>query len=370
MKYLFTLLMACLPFSFTHGIKSHPSFLNSSGRWVVWSEKPAASWQDAFVTGNGSHGTMVMGQPGEERIICVHEELFIRGWDRNKVAVPCTASLLPQVRSLMESGKSDAADALMTSEADRQLVAMGARQRWPLIPHPAFDLCIRHTGIPLQTEKQYRRQLDLETGEVLTSWYENGKVTESVFSSREHNVNVVRLKADECNKMNLVLSLKETPGREGMHFEHNLDSAFSSVKAEAVSGWLSYRAGYKYDAGGYEGLARVTVKGGSMTAEGDSLRITDAEEVLVLIRITPREEARLSVRSSVQKELSGLPLDYGKLLKPIAGYMGKCSVACSWIWDVRPTGRPFRLRKCFRRFTNVGLLLCFWSRFTQWAVIS
>lgn len=51
MKYLFTLLMACLPFSFTHGIKSHPSFLNSSGRWVVWSEKPAASWQDAFVTG-------------------------------------------------------------------------------------------------------------------------------------------------------------------------------------------------------------------------------------------------------------------------------------------------------------------------------
>ncbi len=70
-----------------------------------------------------------MGQPGEERIICVHEELFIRGWDRNKVAVPCTAFLLPQVRSLMESGKSDAADALMTSEADRQLVAMGARQR-------------------------------------------------------------------------------------------------------------------------------------------------------------------------------------------------------------------------------------------------
>ena len=114
-----------------------------------------------------------MGQPGEERIICVHEELFIRGWDRNKVAVPCTAFLLPQVRSLMESGKSDAADALMTSVADRQLVAMGARQRWPLIPHPAFDLCIRHTGIPLQTEKQYRRQLDLETGEVLTSWYEN-----------------------------------------------------------------------------------------------------------------------------------------------------------------------------------------------------
>lgn len=86
MKYLFTLLMACLSLSTTYGTVHHPSSSVSSGRWVVWAEKPATSWQDAFVTGNGRHGTMVMGQPGSERIICVHEELFIRGWDRHKVA--------------------------------------------------------------------------------------------------------------------------------------------------------------------------------------------------------------------------------------------------------------------------------------------
>ena len=125
-----------------------------------------------IVTGNGRHGTMVMGQPGSERIICVHEELFIRGWDRHKVAVPSTASLLPEVRRLIESGRSDAADELMTGEADRQLVAMGAVQRWPLIPHPAFDLCIRYTDTTLQAENGYRRQLDLETGETsgLLGW--------------------------------------------------------------------------------------------------------------------------------------------------------------------------------------------------------
>ena len=164
MKYLFTLLMACLSLSTTYGTVHHPSSSVSSGRWVVWAEKPATSWQDAFVTGNGRHGTMVMGQPGSERIICVHEELFIRGWDRHKVAVPSTASLLPEVRRLIESGRSDAADELMTGEADRQLVAMGAVQRWPLIPHPAFDLCIRYTDTTLQAENGYRRQLDLETG--------------------------------------------------------------------------------------------------------------------------------------------------------------------------------------------------------------
>lgn len=316
MKYLFTLLMACLSLSTTYGTVHHPSSSVSSGRWVVWAEKPATSWQDAFVTGNGRHGTMVMGQPGSERIICVHEELFIRGWDRHKVAVPSTASLLPEVRRLIESGRSDAADELMTGEADRQLVAMGAVQRWPLIPHPAFDLCIRYTDTTLQAENGYRRQLDLETGETSAFWGGRGGVTESVFSSREHNVNVLRLKATGQRKINLVLGLKETPGREGVHFEHNLDSAFSSVSTEAFSGWLSYRAAYKYDAGGYEGLARVSLKGGSMITEGDSLRIADADEVLVLVRITPLENANLSVRPSVQGELSRLPLDYNTLLLP------------------------------------------------------
>ncbi|MCQ5039418.1 glycoside hydrolase family 95 protein, partial [Bacteroides fragilis] len=99
-----------LSLSTTYGTVHHPSSSVSSRRWVVWAEKPATSWQDALVTGNGRHGTMVMGQPGSERIICVHEDLFIRGWDRHKVAVPSTASLVPEVRRLIESGRSDAAD--------------------------------------------------------------------------------------------------------------------------------------------------------------------------------------------------------------------------------------------------------------------
>ena len=87
MKYIICFLIFCLSGC---GLQTnnYNSDLQSSGRWVVWSEKPSAIWEDAFVTGNGSHGTMVLGQPGDERIICVHEELFIRGWDHNKETVP------------------------------------------------------------------------------------------------------------------------------------------------------------------------------------------------------------------------------------------------------------------------------------------
>lgn len=113
-------------------------------RWTAWSARPATRWEDAFVTGNGSIGTMVMGTPSTEHITCVHEELFLRGWDHHLKTVPQTASLMPEVRRLIEEGQCNEASALIADEADRQLVDMGARQRWPLIPHPAFDLVIRY----------------------------------------------------------------------------------------------------------------------------------------------------------------------------------------------------------------------------------
>ena len=105
MKYIICFLIFCLSGC---GLQTnnYNSDLQSSGRWVVWSEKPSAIWEDAFVTGNGSHGTMVLGQPGDERIICVHEELFIRGWDHNKETVPVTADLLPEVRRLIDEDKN------------------------------------------------------------------------------------------------------------------------------------------------------------------------------------------------------------------------------------------------------------------------
>lgn len=76
-----------------------------SDRWVVWSEKPAERWEHAFVTGNGRQGTMVLGNPDEERVICVHEELFIRAWDRNKTIVLVLSDLLPQIRQQIGAGQ-------------------------------------------------------------------------------------------------------------------------------------------------------------------------------------------------------------------------------------------------------------------------
>lgn len=286
---------------------------SSSQRWVIWSGEPAKTWEDAFVTGNGRHGTMVLGSPSEERIICVHEELFIRGWDHTKVTVPVTSSYLPEVRRLINEGRADVAAKLVTTEAEQQLADMGAKQRWPLIPHPAFDFHICRTDSSTPPLNVYRRQLDLETGEVTV--FMDDRI-ETVFSSRKHNINVFDLKAVNGRKINVELSLDETPGRKGVYCGHNLDSAFLWCEKYASYGWLGYRAAYTNNKGGYEGLARVSVRGGNMLQKDSKLVICDADEVLVIMRITPLVDTNVSQENIVKKELSALPYHYSKLLKP------------------------------------------------------
>lgn len=293
----------------------------SSGRWIVWSSNVVSTWEDAFVTGNGVQGLMVVNDSLEERFICTHEDLFIRGWDRHKKTVPYTAHLLPQVRQLMENGKSDEADRLLTEEADRQLRKMGANQRWPLIPHPAFDFCVDWGG---KNRKAFHRQLDLETGECKNEWQYSGDfLEESYFSSRVHQVNVIRFQRKSGKPLDLLLSLKETPGRKGIHFEHNLEQAFDSVVVSADSCWLTYHANYSKDSGGYDGVARVILRGGHIYKKGTSLQIQDANEVLVLIRVTPWENASLSDIDAIKKDLLDLPSKYFLLLKPHADKHGE-----------------------------------------------
>jgi len=292
--------------------------LTGDQRWTAWSAQPATKWEDAFVTGNGHHGMMMTGKPGEERIICVHEELFLRAWDRNKIAVANTAGLLPAVRQLVDAGKLDSADALAVGEARKQLSAMGAPQAWPVSPHPAFNLDI-HTNSQ-GTISHYKRSLDMERGEARSAWKDaGGGVEYGMFSSRTANVNVMRIRGIDGRKLSTTLALRETPGRHGNVDGVDVSKAFRDINTHAdPGGWLSYHAAYSRDSGGYEGLARVTIKGGQMRTAGDSIQITDANEILVVLRITPLQYGITTQRVAVQNELTALSLNYDELLRPHA----------------------------------------------------
>ncbi len=315
----------------------------TAARWIAWSQKPATAWEDAFVTGNGRHGTMMTGSAGNERIINVHEELFIRAWDRNKMAVSNIAGLLPDVRKLVDSGKLTNAAELANKEARRQLTQMGAPQIWPLSPHPAFNLnfAVQHSG----SVTAYRRQLNLETGEVQSTWKDdNGTVEQSVFSSRIHNVNVVRIKGIGGRKLSVTLSLDETPGRSGDIYGLDVSKAFNSIKSRVhENGWLTYHAQYAKDSGGYEGLARMVTKGGKFSVVNNQLHVNDAQEIVVIIRITPLQYGVITQEIAVRNELSQLPVTYEGLFQPHAQQHGemfrrvRLDLGCAKQWATTAT---------------------------------
>ena len=70
-----------------------------------------------MVTGDGRLGARVMGHPENERIICNHEELFVRFWDRKIEMVADIAYLLPEVRRLIDQGREREAYVLANTEA-------------------------------------------------------------------------------------------------------------------------------------------------------------------------------------------------------------------------------------------------------------
>lgn len=152
-----------------------------------------------------------------------------------------------------------------------------------------------------------------------------------VFSSRKDNVNVIRLKANNKGKINVELSLEETPGREGEHFEHDLDHAFSEVNREASGHWLTYHAAYDKDPGGYDGVAKVTLRGGNIQTKGKSLVVRNAEEVLIIVSIVPQEDARNASLDAVKAGLDKLATNYDKLLRPHAQNTANYFTVCSWI---------------------------------------
>lgn len=286
-----------------------------SGRWVIHSNTPAPEWEHGMVTGNGRHGARVMGMTDRERIIINHEELFTRFWDRDTEMVADIAHLLPEVRRLIDAGKKTEAYQLANEEAKEQLTAKGHIFSKGVIPHPAFEVWIAHESVGEASD--YCRQLDLETGESLTRWKQGDLgIEQRVFSSRPHDVNVVSLKATAGGTLDVTLFLKETP-RSSKNIKGVSMKDYARPPEIAVErGWLCYDVAYGFDPGGYEGVARVTTKGGRMSVDDGKLRIAGADEILVLLRVLPQKDAEVPQCEALKAELMKLPTDYRALFEP------------------------------------------------------
>jgi alpha-L-fucosidase 2 len=228
-------------------------------------EGPAARFIEALPVGNGRLGAMVFGRVADDRMP-LNENSLWDGYARDTTNADALTNL-PTVRKLLFDGKHEEATKLA---ADR---LMGK----PLRIKPYQVLADLHIESPAPTTiRDYRRELDLATGIARISYRGDGQVVREVFASAPDQVIVLRLSSDKSGAVATRLRLSRWQDAKSL---------------PAADGWIGLRGQIVRpdEASGdnrglrFEACAKVLHDGGSMSGEGDWLRVSGANTITVII---------------------------------------------------------------------------------------
>ena len=289
-----------------------------------WSEKPAQTWEQSLVTGNGTMGVMVMGQALSDTLILSHARLYM---PLNEPLPPVNSGeKLDSIRQMMFAGKF--------GEASQYIVDLSHREGWggkrwtdPCVP--ACDLRIHMEEDTAVTG--YRRSVNFASGEVSVNWKGNqGLYSRKVFASRTDTVVVISIKGPGKGMLSCRIGLADRPKDnswwQGLYNKTSCTSVITSEK-----GWLFYQGSFDKDWNGsikgLAGVVRVINKGGSCEPKGTEMMIKGADELLLLLKVEPTAvRADLtdgSLRKILQRKVNSIKPDYSKLLSRHARVHGE-----------------------------------------------
>jgi len=238
---------------------------------TVWSGLPASVFQEAFPLGNGRIGAMVFGGFPEERVVLNENSL----WSGSKQDADRegAAQFLPEIRKLLLVGKNTEAEKIVNEHFTCQ---GGGSSRGAKAPYGSYqtlgNLRVRFDeggGAPAE----YRRELDLATALARVGYTKDGiRFSRENFVSAPDEVFVGRYTADRPRGLSFTVSL-DRPER----FE---------VRATAPGELLM--TGTLDDGRGGKGVSyaarlRAIVRGGDVRSSGNVLRVTKADEVILLL---------------------------------------------------------------------------------------
>ena len=274
--------------------------------FVSW--LPAAKWEDALLTGNGTLGAMVMGNPFEETIILNHALLYLPG--ETPVIPPDMTPYKDEIKKLSLEGKY------------KEVAELGVQiwkeagygdKKWTDPYVPAANITI---DMPAYNVGKYRRMVNYETAEAIVEWTdETGSFTRKTFASRKDGVIVTLIKGTA--PFTAEIALQKHPHSWEQNAMINSSIKVSETKVE--DGLLHYHVEYgkphSHSPTGYDGLLKVINKGGKVVAKGNRLLADHVNEVLILTDITPYKESNKVSVTTMKEHLNAVSNDYAGLLK-------------------------------------------------------
>jgi len=259
-------------------------------------------WREALPSGNGCIGAAVYGGISEETILINHEDLWHLG---NKDALPDVSYTLPKARKLMDDGQYKDAGWLLTNA----LKEKGYNTRLAAIL-PLADLRVI---MPCKNAfKQYRRVLDMETGEVNVMWKEGeNQYKRSLFVSRTDDLIAYEISCDEgLIDCEIFLTNHKSDNASSSQSYKDIEE---NVQVEVKGNYICY-ASKNDDNTDFGAVLRVITIGGVCTALDGGIRIKESEKVLVMLKVFVKSE-RNTECNKLKKELSNINKNYDELLK-------------------------------------------------------
>lgn len=281
-------------------------------QYRLWYDRPANLWTEALPLGNGRLGAMVFGSPEEERLQLNEETIWAGGPSNNANSEARKA--LPHIRELINAGHWREAQQL----ADEKVISKTHHG----MPYQTFgDLCIR---FPHGDYTDYSRTLSLDSAVAKIS-YRVGDVSfyREVITAFSAPIVAVRLTASENGQISFTASLSSP--------HHS-----ATIQSEGQSLVLSGQAS---DHEGVNGLIRfcgrlaVRTEGGSVSVQGDSLCVSNADAATLYISIATNFVNYRDLSANEQKRSTlliseAMAQDYDELLanhvRTFQQWMNRC----------------------------------------------
>lgn len=232
------------------------------GKLKMWYDKPATVWNEALPVGNGRLGAMIYGDPAAEKIQLNEETFWSGGPSRNDN--PKALEALPKIRELIFNGKFKEAETMVNENMLTQLHG----SKYQIVG----DLVLNFPGH--ENFSNYYRELDLERAVFKTTYQvEDVTYTREVFASQPDQVIVVKLSANKKKKLNFSAHLQGPLQKVTRAVDsQTLEMTGLSSTHEGVEGQVKFCT-----------RAKISAKGGSVSAETATINVKDASEVTILI---------------------------------------------------------------------------------------
>ena len=279
------------------------------------SSRPADTWEQGLICGNGTIGANVFSRPLDERIVFTHERLFLP--QGPPLMPPDSSARLFEVRRLIDRGLYRQATQLAFDLSGQS----GFMYPDPFVP--AFDLRIRMD--PDGEILDYLRSVDFQTGEVAVHWRDDrGPFRRRLFVSRERGLAVLSLDREPPGRFSCRLELEprrpsekldpRTLERSQRVFEKGVADIEIAAAADELTFANRFSKAYPGSIQMLEGVARVVADGGTTVTDGKTLVVNGASSVLVFIDIELSYDPDHSNLAAITQQLAALPSDYDTLL--------------------------------------------------------